>query len=294
MLPYRGNPPDFCAAYMEQEQKELFGAFKTAVWAYFKEAGRDFPWRRTIHPWGVLVSEVMLQQTQTDRVVPYYERWMQRWPRPELLAEAPFPEVLREWSGLGYNRRAQYLQEAARLITEKYGGSVPSSVQVLERLPGIGPYTARAVACFAYNTPQVFIETNIRAAVLHFFFQDREGVPDRELVPILEATLDRHHPREWYWALMDYGAALKKILPNPSRKSAHYTRQSPFKGSRRQIRGAILRVLSREGALTLEGLEQHSGYERSRLVSVLQDLQKESFVAESGGQYHIAGGTPER
>ncbi|MEJ5188095.1 A/G-specific adenine glycosylase [Treponema sp. J25] len=279
---------------MEQEQKELLEAFTSAVWSHFKEAGRDFPWRRTVHPWGVLVSEVMLQQTQTERVVPYYERWMQRWPRPELLAAAPFPEVLKEWSGLGYNRRARYLQEAARRITEHYGGLVPASVHELERLPGIGPYTARAVACFAYNTPEVFIETNIRAAVLHFFFQDREGVPDQELVPILEAALDRERPREWYWALMDYGAALKKILPNPSRKSAHYNRQSPFKGSRRQIRGAILRILSREGALTLEELEQHAGYERTRLASVLQDLQKESFVAESEGQYRIASGAPER
>ncbi|MDR0376715.1 MAG: A/G-specific adenine glycosylase, partial [Spirochaetaceae bacterium] len=195
--------------------------FQRVIYSYYEAAGRVFPWRLDASPWGVLVSEFMLQQTQTERVVPYWERWMRRWPSPQDLARASLEAVMREWSGLGYNRRARYIRDCAAAIVTLHNGLIPQTPADLQTLPGIGPYTAGAVACFGYNYPAVFIETNIRAAALHFFFQGREGVRDRELLPLLEAALDRENPRKWHWALMDYGAALKKLTANPNRRSAH-------------------------------------------------------------------------
>jgi A/G-specific adenine glycosylase len=229
----------------------------------------------------------MLQQTQTDRVVPYWERWLSLWPDPAALAGASLEELLREWSGLGYNRRARLLRDCARIIAEKHGGRVPETPGDLLPLPGIGAYTAGAVACFAYNYPAVFIETNIRAGIIHFFFEDREAVRDGELMPILEEVLDRENPREWYWALMDYGAALKKLTVNPSRRSAHYAKQSPFNGSFRQIRGALIKSLISRGPSSAGELAALTGAGREALYKALDALKKESLVAEREGIYRI-------
>ncbi|MDR2470630.1 MAG: A/G-specific adenine glycosylase [Treponema sp.] len=275
-------------------------AFKKTILDAYAHSGRSFPWRgRTAEdgsfippsPWGVVVSEFMLQQTQTGRVISYWERWMKKWPRPADLAACELQTVLREWSGLGYNRRAKNLLACAAALTEQHGGEVPSTVEELLALPGIGPYTAGAVAAFAFNIPSVFIETNIRSVLIHFFFQDTSGVADSELFPILEQTLDRANPRLWYWALMDYGAELKKLTRNPNRRSAHYTRQSRFEGSFRQIRGALVKTLSagprpaaalrRDIARILPGLAG-TDYRRA-----LESLEKEMFVAEEEGVYRI-------
>ena len=255
---------------------ERVPGFREAVYA---QIPRVFPWRDT-DPWGVLVSEVMLQQTQTERVVPYWERWTRLWDRPEALARASLTEALREWSGLGYNRRGRYVWEAARIITEKHGGLVPDTPDVLGSLPGIGPYTAGAIACFAYNYPSAFIETNIRAGVLHFFFQERaEPVRDRELIPILNAALDRENPRIWYWALMDYGAAIKKTLGNPNRKSAHYAKQRKFEGSFRQRRGAVLKVLLSREPVSPQDLCRRGGITAKELREALESLEKDNLIA---------------
>ncbi|MFP3043064.1 A/G-specific adenine glycosylase [Treponema primitia] len=266
--------------------------FRNIIYTNFKKAGRVFPWRQDTDPWGVLVSEFMLQQTQTDRVIPYWERWMKLWPKPGDLAKASLEEVLREWSGLGYNRRARYLKECAACITAEYRGKVPDTPEGLLPLPGIGAYTAGAISCFAYNYPAVFIETNIRATVIHFYFQERlkaldNKISDAEIFPILESVLDKRNPRKWYWALMDYGAALKKITPNPNRRSAHYTRQSPFEGSFRQVRGRLIRTLVSEGPASAKELRKRTGIEKTDLYKALEALQKESMVAEEDGVYRI-------
>jgi A/G-specific adenine glycosylase len=263
------------------------GEFAGIIYGNYERAGRTFPWRERLSPWGVLVSEFMLQQTQTDRVIPYWERWMEKWPRPEDLAGASLEEALREWSGLGYNRRGRYLRENARIIAGEYGGRVPDTPEGLLPLPGIGAYTAGAIACFAYNYPAVFIETNIRAAVIHFFFQGAEAVKDGEIFPILESSLDRRNPRKWYWALMDYGAALKKLRPNPNRQSAHYTKQSPFEGSFRQLRGRLIKSLVAQGPAAAEDLRRRTGMETGDFYRVLAVLEKESMVAEEAGLYRI-------
>jgi A/G-specific adenine glycosylase len=195
--------------------------------------------------------------------------------------------VLREWSGLVYNRRARYIKECARVITTCHHGTVPDTPEELLPLPGIGPYTAGAIACFAYNYPAIFIETNIRAVVIHFFFQDRTAVKDEELVPILEASLDRKNPRKWYWALMDYGAALKKVTLNPNRKSAHYAKQSRFEGSFRQMRGRIVKTLAFEGPATAGELAKRTGIGEENLYEVMEVLEKDLMVAEKEGIYQI-------
>ena len=263
--------------------------FKAAVWQNYRERGRSFPWRETSDPWAILLSEVMLQQTQTERVIPYWQRWLSLWPNPQALASAPFDRVLREWSGLGYNRRARFLAQTASLLVQNYQGKLPEDSVELEKLPGIGTYTARAIACFAFAIPSVFIETNIRSAFLHFFFAGQDGVGDKELVPLLERTLDRDQVRRWYWALMDYGAELKKISPNPSRRSAHYQKQSPFKGSLRQSRGAALKILSHQGAQDIGNLVRLTGLPEDRLTLALSKLRAEGLVAEAGGIYGIPG-----
>lgn len=268
---------------------DKFEEFKTIIYDSYEREGRVFPWRENTGGWGVLVSEFMLQQTQISRVVPYWKRWMEKWPCPGSLAAASLEEVLREWSGLGYNRRARCLKECAGIIVRDFGGDVPQQAQALEKLPGIGRYTAGAIACFAWNHPVVFIETNIRAVMLHFFFDGQQEVNDREIMPLLEAVLDRDNPRKWYWALMDYGAALKKLTLNPSRRSAHYSRQSKFSGSFRQIRGSLIRALVSRGAATAEelraALDVPAGEED--FYRALDALSKDSMVAEEGGRYRI-------
>jgi A/G-specific adenine glycosylase len=262
--------------------------FRRVIYSRYGDAGRVFPWRQNTGPWGVLVSEFMLQQTQTDRVIPYWERWMRLWPSPRDLAGASLEAVMREWSGLGYNRRARYIRDCAVTIAADHNGLVPETPEGLRGLPGIGPYTAGAVACFGYNYPAVFIETNIRAAALHFFFQGREGVKDGEIFPFLEAALDRENPRKWNWALMDYGAALKKLTANPNRRSAHYARQSPFEGSFRRLRGMVIKALAFQGPATAEDLARRTGMGEEDVYRAAESLEKDLMVAEKEGVYRIA------
>ncbi len=261
--------------------------FRRIVLDHYHAFGRRMPWRETTDPYRVLVSEVMLQQTQVDRVQPKYEAFLGVFPDVASLARASPADVLRAWQGLGYNRRALALQAAAVRIVAEFDGGVPDDPAALETLPGIGPATAAAIAAYAFNRPTVYIETNIRRVFLHFFFRDRTGVIDTEIRPLVERTLDREHPREWYWALMDYGTMLAKTTANPNRRSAHHTLQSPFEGSGRQLRGRILKVLLGAGPLGIDGLADATGAAPARLRPILAQLRNEGFVAEDGPIYRI-------
>jgi A/G-specific adenine glycosylase len=263
--------------------------FKDIIYRNFEKAGRRFPWRENCSPWGVLVSEFMLQQTQTERVIPYFAHWMTAWPTPESFYKASLEEALRSWSGLGYNRRCRLLKECAAYITVNCSGRIPQTPETLLPLPGIGPYTSGAIACFAYNYPAIFIETNIRAVMLHFFFKGRTNVKDADLVPFLEASLDKSNPRKWYWALMDYGVILKKLTINPNRRSAHYAKQSKFEGSFRQRRGKIVKILAASGSADIGQLEENTGMAKEELYPVLEALKKDLMIAEHGGKYKISG-----
>lgn len=258
--------------------------FRTIIWTYYKDNRRDFPWRQTTDPYAILVSEIMLQQTQTERVVPKYLMFLERFPDFESLANAQLAEVLKLWSGLGYNRRAKYLHETAKIINEKLQGSCSDVLihhyirpEYLQTLPGIGKYTAGAITVFVRNIPLVFVETNIRRVFIHYFFSDTATITDKEIIPAIEQTLDLHNPREWYYALMDYGAMLGKNRENPNRKSKHYAKQSKFEGSRRQLRGKLMRVALEKGNLDLAHKELQ-GYEVPYILEVWSELKNEGLV----------------
>jgi A/G-specific adenine glycosylase len=263
--------------------------FNKLIYSFYEKEHRTFPWREDLNPWGILVSEFMLQQTQVQRVEEYWKRWMKKWPKPENVHNASLEEVLKEWSGLGYNRRGKFLKDCAGIIVQDYNGKVPRLPEELIKFPGIGSYTAGAIPCFAYNHASVFIETNIRSVMLRFFFPEQEGVTDKEILPVIDAVMDRSNPRKWYWALMDYGAAIKKTMPNPNRQSAHYTRQKPFSGSFRQLRGAIMRSLVNEGPSNNEELQKRLGLEPKKVdfYRALEPLKKDFLVAENGGIYRV-------
>ena len=236
------------------------------------------PWRETRDPYRILVSEIMLQQTQVDRVRGKYEAFLSAFPDVAALASAPLDRVLAAWQGLGYNRRAVALHRSARILRSEHHCLIPNDTAALVALPGIGAATAGSIRAFAFNEPVVFIETNIRRVFIHEFFPGREAVADDELLPFVAAALVRRSPRDWYYALMDYGTALARQVPNPNRRSRTYTRQSRFEGSDRQLRGAILRVLVGGGALTGAGVARAAG----------GDNERECFVQRVGRRFGIA------
>lgn len=260
--------------------------FRSIVWKHYREHGRhDLPWRKTRDPYRILVSEVMLQQTQVERVIPYYRNWLKKFPTARTLSQAPLSEVLKGWQGLGYNRRAKMLHEAAKAIAKRRG--FPKTAEELEALPGIGPYTARAVMAFAYNADAVFIETNIRTAVTHHFFLRKKLVHDREVLAVLERAHPKGRAREWYAALMDYGAHLKRSGIRLNAKAKGYTKQKAFSGSDRQARGAILKELAR-GSASKARLAGLFGDDRREQIGLqLAKLEQEGMVKKTRASYAL-------
>lgn len=258
---------------------------------------RPLPWRHVDDPYAVLVSEIMLQQTQVARVGRFWERFLEAFPTVDALASAAVPDVLERWQGLGYNRRALALKRTADQCAAE-GGCLPDTYEGLIALPGIGPATAAGVMAFAHQEPGVYLETNVRAVFLHELFPDRDGVPDRELAPCVAAAafhpLAAADPRRWYYGLLDYGAHLKATVPNPSRRSAGHSRQSTFEGSRRQKRAWIVRrvlaapegVSPSEVRRDLSDAEVRAGRDavgEELFASIVDDLVVEGFFRREGG-----------
>ncbi len=260
--------------------------FRALVWEAYRGLGRSLPWRDTTDPYLVWLSEMMLQQTQVSRVISYWNRFRARWPGFCDLAAAPLREVLSEWSGLGYNRRARYLLDCSDAVCTRHGGRLPSDRGELRSLPGIGEYTSGAIMAFAFNHPVVFLDTNIRRVFLTYFFPGEESVPDSAIVPIIAEALDQSRPREWYWALMDLGASLREGT-NANRRSRHYSRQSEFSGSVRQARGAILHLLARSPGMSRFELETSLPDMRDRLDTALSALSAEGFLVAEQEVYRI-------
>ncbi|WP_139653353.1 adenine glycosylase [Raoultibacter phocaeensis] len=261
--------------------------FVERVWAEGGSRYRELPWRNIDDAYAVLVSEVMLQQTQVVRVLKHWERFLALFPTPDALAAADTAMVLEQWQGLGYNRRALALKRTAEQCSVRFGGALPETYDELIELPGIGAATAAGVMAFAYNKPSVYLETNVRTVFLHELFPDAESVSDKELRPLVEATCSADNPRAWYYALLDWGAHLKQVTVNPSRRSAHYTRQSAFTGSRRQKRAELLRCVLAEPGIApdvlfdrLDGFEREAGRgsaDRAEYDSILADMLAEGF-----------------
>jgi A/G-specific adenine glycosylase len=262
--------------------------FQNLIRDYYQRDGRTLSWRTTRNPYHILISEIMLQQTQVGRVIEKYDQFLSAFPDFTSLAQAPLRKILNIWQGLGYNRRAVALKQIAVAVTTSYKGILPSSEETLLNLPGIGKATAASIAAFAFNTPSVFIETNIRRVFIHFFFDDRENIRDADILPLVAKTLDTTNPREWYYALMDYGSLLKTTTQNPNRRSAHYKRQSSFEGSQRQLRGRILKEILVKSSVTESALMKQTGTSSEKVREILLQLQKEGFIYKQGKGFVIS------
>ncbi len=264
---------------------------------YYQQGRHDMPWRTPepdggFSPYKILVSELMLQQTQVARVEPKFLAFIERFPNIKQLAAAELAEVLGLWNGLGYNRRAKYLHETAKAVHARHKDSFPRTFDELTQLPGIGPNTAGAILAYGYNEPAVFIETNIRTVIIHHFFKDGSKIPDRDIKIVLEqllpgagadsgAVLDN---RQFYWAMMDYGTYLKKTVGNRNAASKAYKKQTAFHGSVRQLRGKVLRMLT-DGPLELSAI--YKQLEDERAETVVAALQAEGLIRLKQGKVYL-------
>jgi len=275
--------------------------FQYTILDWYANNQRDLPWRNTRDPYNILVSEMMLQQTQVNRVIPKFEVWLRRFPDIKALADAPFSEVLAFWSGLGYNRRALYLKKTAQIIVEKYNGKFPEDEKLLRSLPGIGEYTARAILCFAFNKQIAVVDTNIRKVILtQFTIEVRSKhqelrkkihdscflIPDsgehklltkKEIEETAQSLLPPRRAYEWNQALMDYSREMLREHKIPIPK------QSKFHGSQRYYRGQILRVLLQEKKVSMKDLgalikKDYTKNDDTWLRKLVKDLAEEGFI----------------
>jgi A/G-specific adenine glycosylase len=275
-------PPRFSA-----DDPASIREFRTMVLGAYADRGRDLAWRKTTDPYCILVSEIMLQQTQVERVAIKYPAFIAAFPDFPSLARAPLPDVLAAWQGMGYNRRAISLRKCARRVVEEYDGTLPHDPAILTTFPGIGKATAASICAFAFNIPVVFIETNIRRVFIHFFFGDHVQVDDAEILPIAREALPVQDSRTWYNALMDLGTALKKTGNNPNRRSRQYSKQAAFEGSDRKIRGRILRLLLDQQRMTQKAVIKNLSEDPARVTRILGDLEAEGFITRTGFSFTI-------
>jgi A/G-specific adenine glycosylase len=282
---------DFAGVQFSRDHNSLPGIleFQQMVLSYYNNYGREMAWRDTTDPYLILVSEIMLQQTQVERVKIKFPEFIEAFPDFAALAVVPLDNVLSVWQGMGYNRRAIAIQKCAIRVMNEYNGILPADVDLLATFPGIGRATASSIAAFAFNLPVVFIETNIRRVFIHFFFSGTDPVSDADLLPIVEKSLYKENPRVWYWALMDLGSALKKTVPNPNRRSVHYSKQSPFEGSDREIRGTIIRMLLAEPGMSEKQLFAIRIEDPARIKKILAALISEGFIIKQKNRFFLSG-----
>ena len=267
--------------------EDVLHHFTLHVISFYQHHRRELPWRTSTDPYRILVSEMMLQQTQVDRVIPKYITFISLFPDFSTLAAASRKDVLGAWQGLGYNRRAQALHTIAHLVMDTYCGTLPSSVEELTKFPGIGKATASAIFVYAHNIPLVFIETNIRRVFIHFFFQDSHNIPDNRIEPLVAATIWKENPRDWYNSLMDYGSLLKNRVPNPNVRSSVFRKQSPFQGSDRQLRGQILKKLLTGAEMTEEDLAEELAVDPARLAKILTTMHREGLITSHASKWKV-------
>lgn len=267
---------------------EVKRIFQKIIYDYYKQSGRKFPFREKIKPYYVLVSEIMLQQTQTSRVSERFVSFIDKFPDFNSLANADLDEVLKEWQGLGYNRRAVALKNIAEIIIKDYEGNLPQDVETLKNFPQIGHNTASSIVSFAFNKPTYFIETNIRRVYIYFFFPGRDDVDDKEIMELSKRTADEKNPREWYYALMDYGVMLKKTHPELNKRSKHYRKQKKFKGSSRQLRGKVLRLVLKKSEINLEELYEELKFNPKKINRVIKQLEKEGFLTQKDNRISVS------
>ncbi len=262
---------------MNMTSSKDINTFKRTILSYYKKSGRNFAWRKTHDPYKIWISETMLQQTGTARVISKYEEFLKNFPDLNSLAKAPLQKIFIVWKGLGYNSRALRLKHGAEFIINNYDGKFPKQRDLLLEIPGIGQSTAAAILNFSFKIPTPFIETNIRAVFIHFFFKDKQAVSDKEILPLIEKTLPQKNSREWFYALMDYGVYLKahKLVPNS--RSLHYKKQSPFKGSLREKRAKILAFVSNKKKANVDSLSKELSLSQKTILPIIKKMEKEGI-----------------
>lgn len=287
---------------MYRTSRNAIRKFRALVRSFYRRGGRHtLPWRKTHNSYRILVSEIMLQQTQVSRALLFYPKFLKRFPTFSALARASRRTVLRMWQGLGYNRRAVALHRIAKTVLKEHKGKLPRDSESLERLPGIGRATAGAILAFAFNRSIPFVETNIRRAFMHHFFREGRSVTEEEILKLAGAILPKNPrpvrsgsprggrsraagraasngAREWYYALMDYGAWLAKETENPNRRHAQYRRQPQFTGSSRELRGKIVRYLLAHPRTTAQGLARILKEPLPRVEKILAALKREHIL----------------
>jgi A/G-specific adenine glycosylase len=264
--------------------------FQKLIWGWYHGHKPNLPWRNTRDPYKIFVSEVMLQQTQIPRVLIKYREFLKKFPTPKALANASLADVLSVWQGMGYNRRAMYLYKAAQKVVAEYNSKFPITEEELQKFPGMGPYSRRAVLCFSHEICEPFVETNIRRVIIHHFFKDTQNVSDTAVLEILAKVSPQENLREWYYALMDYGREGLKKHPNANRNSKHYSKQSSYRGSRRYVRARIIEFILQQKKTTRDALflflQKDSGVDTKHLAqldNILVDLKNEGLLHQ--GRY---------
>jgi A/G-specific adenine glycosylase len=269
---------------MELDSKRVV-AFQMKIMDWWKANTRNLPWRKDPSPYKVLVSEFMLQQTQVSRVIPKFDEFMESFPTIESLAKAETKQLLQVWSGLGYNRRAVWLKEAAKQIVESHG--FPQSLEELQKLKGVGPYTSRSVLIFAFNKDLAAVDTNIRRVLIAEGLAT-EAMSEKQLQFIAEVVLLKGRSRDWHNALMDYGS---QVMTPSTTGISPTSKQSCYEGSSRQVRGAIIRTLTGTSELGLEEIVKllECNVRESELESIMTQLVKDGLVeVTDSSNYRIA------
>jgi A/G-specific adenine glycosylase len=277
---------------------------REALRAWYAPRRDAYPWRGSHDPYAVWVSEVMLQQTQAARVVPAYTSFLRSFPTVRELALAPRRDVVAQWGGLGYNRRAVRLSQAARAIVRDHGGRIPHDKDELLELPGVGPYTAAAVASMGFGEPVAVVDTNVRRVVSRVHLGvDGHEVPAKEVWGLAEGWLDRDDPVTWNQALMDLGREVCRPKPrcdvcplagvcrfrrDGAAASRGPSRQGPFEGSTRQVRGAIVNALRSHPWLTPARLASETGFPVDRVEAAVATLSVDGLVEVDGGRVRLA------
>jgi len=260
---------------------EIIKKFQDKIFEWWEKNKRDLPWRKTTDPYYIMVSEVMLQQTQVSRVKEKYEAFIKKFPTKENLAEAETAEVLKIWSGLGYNKRALWLQQAATQLVE--GEEFPKKPEELEKIKGIGKYTARAILIFAFNHDLPTVDTNIRRILISEGFATEEAT-EKELFKIAAEITPKGRARDWYNALMDYGSmelTARKTGIKPK------TSQKKFNNSTRYQRGKIVKALIKKGALTKKEISEECEIDQKVLAEILTKLIVEGLVVKKRQYYQL-------
>jgi len=245
--------------------------FQRRILSWYKKNKRDLPWRKTTNPYRILVSEIMLQQTQVDRVIPYYLKFIKKFPDLETLAKADKKLVLQHWSGLGYNNRVLRLQQLTQILI-KNKKSIPQTAEELLQLPGIGAYTANAVLAFAFNKEVPVLDTNIRRVLMHELTLP-EHIDIKKLKKIAQSYILKGKSRLWHNALMDYGAL---VLTAKKTGIAPLSKQSAFKGSDREVRGFIIKTLLKEKRISINKIKK--SFPEKNILSIAKKMEKENLI----------------